>query len=392
MAGLNHRPALRLQHRIDIERIQLACIHIEYIRNTVAGVGHDDFIRQDAVFDDKTRDVVVGDGLFLLDLHQLCDVHHGGIGHLLTVLVFVGEKACHLDPTGGAVGDPQRYKKLIAPFTRFGHFLNLFIDFVPAALVFRKILVAVVVEQRLIFRLGVSDQIIIEVVGPDQREMLVHQMQADADFHGPHQHFLFIFHLDQLGHIHHDRIGAAVTVDIFVRKVAEELDPEAGTVLMLHTGNNIILIFAVFQHIRNRGRKLFPSFGIVLIILVGMIVEQGFIFFLRIANQLIVILVGPDTSIVFIHHVLTDADLQDAHEHFLFVDHLLQCLLCVFLLQLRFHHFGDVGQSGVGHLVSVDVLVRKRCLQLYPKGTAVRSDQPHADGIPLFSIGTRVPD
>ena len=41
--------------------------------------------------------------------------------------------------------------------------------------------------QRFIFRLRVTDQIIIKIIGPDQCEMLVQKMLADADVKHVHQ-------------------------------------------------------------------------------------------------------------------------------------------------------------------------------------------------------------
>ena len=132
-------------------------------------------------------------------------------------------------------------------------------------------------ELILVFRLGISSQPVIEFVGPQNRKMLVHQMPADTDRHGTHKHFQLVPGPDQIRHIRHNRIGYTVPVYVLIRKEAHQLDPIAGSVLVLHGYNGLIPIPVILQYGCDLVGQQFPAFRIIPIELVWVVMEQRFI-------------------------------------------------------------------------------------------------------------------
>ena len=179
----------------------------------------------------------------------------------------------------------------------------------PAALIVEKILVAVIVKQCLVLKLRVTDQLIIKIVGPQHCKMFIHQMPADTDLHGPHQHLLLILHLHQFRYIGHYSIGSANAVYILICKITEQLYPVTGSVLIFHGDYHFILVFPPFQDRLHLSAKKFPSLSIVLIICIRVVVKQFLIPRFRIANELIIMLIGPYTGKMFIDQMLADADI-----------------------------------------------------------------------------------
>ena len=288
-------------------------VQIENIVDPLAGLQHHDGVRQNPVLDDEARYIVIGDGLLLLDPDHIRDADHGGVGHLFTVLVCIREKPHHLHPAGGAVRNSEGQEHLVALLSLREHLADPVVYGVPAVPVVVEILVAVVVEQGLILLLRVADQLVIEIIGPYHRKMLVHQMTADADLHRPHQQLLLVFHLHQLRHIRHHRVGSAVPVYIFVREITEQFHPVAGPVLILHGDDHLILVSPVFQYRRHLGREQLPSLGIIPVILVGVVVKQRLVPLPRVTDQLIVILVGPHAGKMLVDEMFADADVQRSH-------------------------------------------------------------------------------
>ena len=138
--------------------------------------------------------------------------------------------------------------------------------------------------------------------------MLVHQMAADADFHGLHQHLLLVFRFDQFRHVGHNCVRGTTAIDIFLREIAEQLDPIGGTILIFHGHNQLILIAALRQDFVHFLRQQFPALRVVSIVFVRMVMKQFFIFFFGVTDKPVVILIGPHAGIVLIDEMLADAD------------------------------------------------------------------------------------
>ena len=311
--GLQHRSALRLENGVAVQGRKTAEIHIEDIRDAVTCLNHFKPFRKNPVFDNKTRDIIVGDGLFLLNLYHIRDIDHGGVGQLLSVLTGIRKEAHHFNPAGRAIRYLKWKKDLIALFPILIHLVNLAVNRVPAVLIVLKIFIAVVVKQCFILLLRIPNQFVIKMIGPKHGKMFIHQMPADADLHRFHQHLLLILHMYQFRHIGHNGIGCADAVDIFVCEIAEHLHPVSGSILIFHGYNQFILVFSSFQNGLNLIRKHFPALGIISVIFIGMIVKQCLVLCFRIADQFIVMLVGPDTRKMFVNQMLADADIQRPH-------------------------------------------------------------------------------
>ena len=217
-------------------------------------------------------------------------------------------------------------------------------------------------------------------------------MAAYADLHRLHEHLLLIFHLHQFGHIGHDGVGYAEAIDILRCEIAEQLDPIAGAVRIFHRDDQLILIAALRQHLVDSLGEQLPPLRIVRIVLIGVIVKQGFIIFLRIADQPVIVLVGLHAGVMRVDQVFADADVEGAHEHLLLLRLLFDGLARLFLLQARFHHLGHVGQGRIGYLIAVDPFVHEGRLQLDPEWLPMRADQRQVDGVALFPPVARLPD
>ena len=140
---------------------------------------------------DKTGNIVVGDALFKQGLLQLADIRHHGVGNAVAVDHFVREDIRQLDPHHSAAFMAHPAYKLIAGSAageRFGHFID---EDLPVLRIRRIKFVGAVFKQAFVFFLGIADQFIVVLIGPDEREMLINQMLAHAQAREIHQHVVF---------------------------------------------------------------------------------------------------------------------------------------------------------------------------------------------------------
>ena len=62
-----------------------------------------------------------------------------------------------------------------------------------------------------------------------------------------------------------------------------------------------------------------PVLRVVLVKFVRAVLEKAFVFFFGVADQLVIIRIGPDKRKMFIHQMLTHAQAREVHQHIVFV-------------------------------------------------------------------------
>ena len=92
------------------------------------------------------------------------------------------------------------------------------------------------------------------------------------------------------------------------------MHPDIIAVFLSHPRNQLIPAFVCVQRRHNGIRELRPQHLVILIIQVGAVMKDCFIFLFGPANQIVIKLVGPDQRKTFIQQMFAHTDLQQTHQ------------------------------------------------------------------------------